>query len=322
MGVGGLTTQTARVVQMNLDLVCNGVSRTVFLKVANTPKMADILFGLPQIAEFDAAIRCRTQRIYLLDEVETLFTDFLHKTYARSRARALKILSSCDGAATLSIMLRTAGWNIEEYRAVECNLVVTSVAKSNFSVIVHVHPGDITQTAAHETALAGGFVPDVYASSARYEPFSGARMAPGGFNEERSSTFVASAALADRCRLLNPELAEMHETVKAHRSLTAHAAKQCRLMKGQFSYVNTTKFQGPVSRPRMIMTNMVDFDAMEYQQCDHLAPSILLNGGFQPKTVPMPCPVSSNDNTHSLSNDPVIKGTCKRQDCGAVRSAR
>ena len=50
-------------------------------------------------------------------------------------------------------------------------------------------------------------------------------MTPGGFNEERSATFVASAALAERCRLLNPALAEMHETVKAHRSLTAHAAK-------------------------------------------------------------------------------------------------
>ena len=298
VGVGGLTTQTAGVIQMDLDLICNGVSRTVILKVANTPRMVDILFGLPQITEFDAVIRCRTQRIYLLDAVETLFTDFLHKIYARSRARALRILSSCDGAATLSIMLRTAGWKIEEYRAVECDPVVKSVARSNFSAIVHVQPGDITQTAAHDAALAGGFIPDVYASSARCEPFSGARMAPGGFNEERSATFVASAALADRCRLLNPELAEMHETVKAHRSLTAHAAKQCRLMKGQFSCVNTAKFQGPVSRPRMIMTNMVDFDAMEHQQCDHLAPSILLNGGFQPKAVPMPCPVSSNTSTH------------------------
>ena len=144
VGVGGLTTQTAGVIQMDLDLICNGVSRTVILKVANTPRMVDILFGLPQITEFDAVIRCRTQRIYLLDAVETLFTDFLHKIYARSRARALRILSSCDGAATLSIMLRTAGWKIEEYRAVECDPVVKSVARSNFSAIVHVQPGDIT----------------------------------------------------------------------------------------------------------------------------------------------------------------------------------
>ena len=97
----------------------------------------------------------------MLDEVETLFTDFMHKIYARSRARTLKILSSCDGAVTLSIMLRTTGWNIEEYRAVGCDPVVKSVVKSNLSAIAHVQPGEITQTAAHEAALTGGFVPDV-----------------------------------------------------------------------------------------------------------------------------------------------------------------
>ena len=59
-----------------------------------------------------------------------------------------------------------------------------------------------------------------------------------------------------------------------------------------------SKFKEPVSRPRVIMTNMVDFDAMEHQQCDHRAPSILLSGGFQPKAVPMPCPVTSKTNTH------------------------
>ena len=37
VGVGGLTTETTGVVQMDLDLVCNGVSRTMILKVANTP---------------------------------------------------------------------------------------------------------------------------------------------------------------------------------------------------------------------------------------------------------------------------------------------
>ena len=49
VGVGGLTTQTAGVIQMDLDLVYNGVSRTAILKVANTPRMVDIVFGLPQI---------------------------------------------------------------------------------------------------------------------------------------------------------------------------------------------------------------------------------------------------------------------------------
>ena len=140
IGVGGLRTETAGVIRLTLDLICNGVSRTMDLKVAKTPRMVDILFGLPQITEFDAVIRCRTQRIYLLDEIETVFTDFLHKIYARSRARALRVLSSCDGAATLSIMLRTAGWKIEKYRAVECDSLVRSVAKSNFGAIVHVQP--------------------------------------------------------------------------------------------------------------------------------------------------------------------------------------
>ena len=49
IGVGGLKTETAGVIRLTLDLICNGVSRTMDLKVAKTPRMVDILFGLPQI---------------------------------------------------------------------------------------------------------------------------------------------------------------------------------------------------------------------------------------------------------------------------------
>lgn len=119
----------------------------------------------------------------------------------------MNVLSSCDGIATWAIMLRAAGWRIQEYRAIEIDPIIRSIAISNFSNIIHVQPADITNSATHVEALKDGFIPDVFASSARCEPFSRARNKPGGFEDEASATFVSSAALVEKCRNLNVKFA-------------------------------------------------------------------------------------------------------------------
>ena len=83
--------------------------RSVTLKVTRTPRMIDVLFGMPQIVQFDAVLRFRYQRIWMMDEIEMVFVDFIQNMYARSQSRPLNVLSSCDGIATWAIMLRAAG---------------------------------------------------------------------------------------------------------------------------------------------------------------------------------------------------------------------
>ena len=53
------------------------------------------------------------------------------------------------------------------------------------------------------------------------------------------------------------------------------------LMGGKFKQVDSGEFQGAVSRPRAIMTNITDFDQSPQLEGLHMAPSILLKDGYQ-----------------------------------------
>lgn len=75
--VGGVTTKTVGQISIDVRLVPNGVVRSVTLKVTRTPRMIDVLFGMPQIVQFDAVLRFRYQRIWLMDEIEMIFMDFI-----------------------------------------------------------------------------------------------------------------------------------------------------------------------------------------------------------------------------------------------------
>ena len=300
-GLGGALSYTEGSVRLDdLSLAVGGVCREHPLKVLKPPRGVGILFGIPTILRMKAVMALHRGRIFLEDYKEWIHVDLLQRTAARMAMVPVDVLSSCDGLATPTIVLRELGIHIHEYRAVENNSKIREVARAIMPGIVHIPPHDVNKVrhecVAGDCADGKPFHVDLFFASPICVPWSGARQNPGGYEEQEAKTFTSSGELRTICLEQNSSCASFVETVKLHPAVAHQAERQEREIGLSFEPHNVSNSQSANSRPRQLATDMVDYSTAE--ACRHLCPAWLLDGDFFPKQHPMPCLVSRGDDTH------------------------
>ena len=300
-GLGGAISHTDGTVRLEtLSLAVGGQCRGHPVKVLKPPRGVTILFGIPSIIKMKAIMALHRERIFLEDHKEWVHVDLLQRTMGRMAMEATCSLSSCDGMATPTIVLRELGIPIKEYRAVESNTKIREIARSVFPGIVHIPPHDVNKV-RHE-CVAGNcadgtpFIVDLLFGSPICIPWSGARQNPGGYNEQEAKTFTSTGKLREICMEQNSKCASFIENVKLHPAVADQAERQEREIGLSFEPTNVVDNQSANSRPRRIATDMVEYSTAV--ACKHMCPAWLLDGDFFPLQHPMPCLVAKGDDTH------------------------
>ena len=85
---------------------------------------------MPSIIRMKAIMALHKERIFLEDHKEWVHVDLLQRTMGKMAMKVTCSLSSCDGMATPTIVLRELGIPIKEYRAVESNAKIREIARS------------------------------------------------------------------------------------------------------------------------------------------------------------------------------------------------
>ena len=212
----------------------------------------------------------------------------------------LGCLSSCNGMATPTIVLRELGIPIKEYRAVESNAKIREVARAVFPGSVNIPPHDVNKV-RHDCVTSNcadgtPFVVTLFFGSPICIPWSGARQNPGGYEEQEAKTFTSTGKLREICLEQNSNCASFVETVKLHPAVADQAERQEKEIGLSFEPSNVVDNQSSNSRPRRIATDMVDCSTA--QACKHLYPAWLLDDDFPPLQHPLPCLVARGNDTH------------------------
>ena len=300
-GLGGVISYIEGTVRLEtLSLAVGGKCRGHPMKVLKPPRGVAILFGIPSIIQMKAIMALHRERIFLEDHKEWVHVDLLQRTIGRMSMEGVCALSSCDGMATPTIVLRELGIPIKEYRAVESNAKIREIARSVFPDIVHIPPHDVNKVRyeciAGNCADGTPYVVNIFFGSPICVPWSGARQNPGGYNEQEAKTFTSTGKLREICMEQNPKCASFIENVKLHPAVADQAERQEQEVGLSFEPSNVVENQSSNSRPRRIATDMVEYATAVVSK--HLCPAWLLDGDFFPMQHPMPCLVARGDDTH------------------------
>ena len=300
-GLGGAISHTEGTVRLEtLSLAVGGHCRDHPVKVLKPPRGVAILFGIPSILQMMAIMALHRERIFLEDHKEWVHVDLLQRTMGRMSMEGVCALSSCDGMATPTIVLRELGIPIKEYRAVESNAKIREIARSVYPGIVHIPPHDVNKV-RHECVTGNcsdgtPFIVTLFFGSPICVPWSGARQNPGGYNEQEAKTFTSTGKLREICLEQNPKCASFIENVKLHPAVADQGERQEKEIGLSMEPSNVADNQSSNSRPRRLATDMAEYSTAAVRK--HLCPAWLLDGDFFPMQHPMPCLVARGDDTH------------------------